>query len=309
MNARSVLLLFALAILMSAFSLVSFAQSASATWNCTPPDSARPTAVVGEITAEDAVGSNFSIRDYTGLNNGPLGTTNMRWWPGSGVSWGPETEPVADRYIQFTLTPKTGNSFTVSSVSFSSAGGGTGNMKALVYVSNDPTFATKWALTTDTLSLPHATNVGPATYAYTHSLTANSGQSFHFRIYPWYTGSASSSKYVYTQLVTITGTTASTSAVDDQSLSAIPTSYQLGQNYPNPFNPTTAISYQLPAASTVKLTVYNLLGVELATLVNGTQEAGTHIATWDATGMPSGIYFYKIDTGNFTRTMKMVLQK
>ncbi len=96
--------------------------------------------------------------------------------------------------------------------------------------------------------------------------------------------------------------------MDDQ-VHHIPSTYALGQNYPNPFNPTTGISYQLPQAGNVKLGVYNLLGMEVATLVNGFREAGIHSATWNATGMPSGVYFYKIEAGNFSRTLKMVLQK
>jgi hypothetical protein len=299
----------ALAVLLGLTTTLSFGQTAaSVTWNCTVTDSVKPSAIVGAVTADTVSGSNFYVRDYTGANNGPLGVTNMRWWPGTGVSWGPETVPVDNRYIQFAITPTAGNSFTASSVSFWSAGGGTGSMKALLFASTDPTFTTKTKVG-DTLTLPHATNVGPAQFTNAMNVTATSGQTFFLRIYPWYTGAASTSKYVYTQLVIITGTTTSSTAVEEQAGLALPTTYALGQNYPNPFNPTTAISYQLPSSGHVSLSVYSLLGTRVASLVNRHQEAGTHVATWDATGVPSGVYFYKIEAGNFTRTMKMVLQK
>jgi hypothetical protein len=306
---RKLLLPMGALVLLALAASPSFSQNAaSVTWTCTVADSVKPSAILGAVTADTVSGSNFFIRDYTGANNGPLGVTNMRWWPGNGVSWGSETGPVDNRYIQFSLTPTAGNSFTASGVSLWSAGGGTGSMRALFYASTDPTFATKTKVG-DTISLPHATNAGPAQFINAFNLTATSGQTLYFRIYPWYTGAASTSKYVYTQLVAITGTTSSSTSVDEPKSSERPIAFALGQNYPNPFNPTTAIKYQLPIASRVRLRVYNLLGVEVATLVNGMQETGTHIITWNAIGMPSGMYFYKIEAGSFTRTLKMVLQK
>lgn len=309
MKTRSPRLLLALAILVGIFSVTTFGQQpASVTWNLVAPDSVRPSTIVGQLTADTISGSTFVIRDYTGGNAGPLGTF-MRWWPGTGVSWGPETTEVAGRYIQLTVSPKPGNTFTSDSISFWSAGGGTGNMWMNLYFSTDPTFAAKTILNSDTaINLPHATNVGAKRYAYVMKKTVNAGEALYFRIYPWYNGAASTSKYVYSQLAVISGTTASSTAVDDQ-VHHIPSTYALGQNYPNPFNPTTGISYELPQAGNVKLGVYNLLGMEVATLVNGFREAGIHSATWNATGMPSGVYFYKIEAGNFSRTLKMVLQK
>ncbi|MCP4414150.1 MAG: T9SS type A sorting domain-containing protein, partial [Gammaproteobacteria bacterium] len=68
----------------------------------------------------------------------------------------------------------------------------------------------------------------------------------------------------------------------------MPKSYKLSQNYPNPFNPTTSISYQLPQTSDVDLSIYNLLGQKVATLVSKKQPAGSHKVEWDATGFASG---------------------
>jgi len=85
--------------------------------------------------------------------------------------------------------------------------------------------------------------------------------------------------------------------------------FVLYQNYPNPFNPTTVIKYQLPAVSEVRLAVYDLLGREVAILVNGKQEAGVHDLRFDASGLSSGVYFYRLRAGDFTQSKKFVLLK
>jgi len=85
--------------------------------------------------------------------------------------------------------------------------------------------------------------------------------------------------------------------------------FELTQNYPNPFNPTTTISYILPQAGLVKLTLYNILGQEIRTLVNEAKEAGTHSINFNASDLNSGVYVYKIESGSFTQTKKMTLVK
>ena len=90
---------------------------------------------------------------------------------------------------------------------------------------------------------------------------------------------------------------------------AIADSYFLSQNYPNPFNPVTSISYQLPEASAVTLTVFNVAGQEVALLVDGQVNAGYHTVQWDASDMASGIYFYRIRAGNFTDMKRMIVIK
>ncbi len=89
----------------------------------------------------------------------------------------------------------------------------------------------------------------------------------------------------------------------------IPSVYSLNQNYPNPFNPTTSISYSIPATQLVTLKIYNLLGQEVATLINQEQSAGSYTVTLDASNFSSGIYFYSLKAGNFTSTKKMMLMK
>jgi hypothetical protein len=89
----------------------------------------------------------------------------------------------------------------------------------------------------------------------------------------------------------------------------IPTHFTLGQNYPNPFNPSTVISYQLSVISNVKLIVYDILGKEIAVLVDSKQIAGTHHTQWNAEGLPSGVYYYRLQAGSLTETKKLVLLK
>jgi hypothetical protein len=90
---------------------------------------------------------------------------------------------------------------------------------------------------------------------------------------------------------------------------ATPDNYSLSQNYPNPFNPTTSISFQLPANSFINLSVYDIAGRQVAVLVNGMRDAGSHSVTFDGSALASGVYLYKLIVGEFTATNKMVLLK
>ncbi len=85
--------------------------------------------------------------------------------------------------------------------------------------------------------------------------------------------------------------------------------FRLFQNYPNPFNPTTTIQYDLPQRSDVQITIYDLLGREVTSLMSETQEAGFKTVHWDARNVPSGMYFYQIRSGDFVQTKKMVVLK
>jgi len=109
-----------------------------------------------------------------------------------------------------------------------------------------------------------------------------------------------------------TGTAAKMSGIPvgiNDPTSEFPTSYKLEQNYPNPFNPTTNITFALPMAGNVELKIYDILGKEVATLVNTFKNSGTHIVPFDASALSSGIYIYKITAGDFADSKKMVLIK
>jgi hypothetical protein len=99
-----------------------------------------------------------------------------------------------------------------------------------------------------------------------------------------------------------------------QGSSSIPTAYALHQNSPNPFNPQTAIMFDMPNAGDVKISVFNVLGQNVTNLVDGRMEAGTHEVIWngkdrDGATVASGIYFYRIDTDQYSDTKKMMLLK
>jgi len=95
-----------------------------------------------------------------------------------------------------------------------------------------------------------------------------------------------------------------------QSISSeIPSSFSLSQNYPNPFNSMTKVKFQIANSGKVKITVFDILGKEVATLVNEPLQPGTYETTFDASNLSSGIYFYKLQTKNFSETKKMTLKK
>ena len=98
----------------------------------------------------------------------------------------------------------------------------------------------------------------------------------------------------------------SVTAIDDP---VIPSHYMLEQNYPNPFNPMTNFRYTLPEAQNVLITIYDLAGRRVETLLDGYQQAGSYMLTWNASHYSSGVYFYKMKTSNFVDTKKMILMK
>ncbi|MGB5288813.1 MAG: T9SS type A sorting domain-containing protein, partial [Ignavibacteriaceae bacterium] len=97
--------------------------------------------------------------------------------------------------------------------------------------------------------------------------------------------------------------------VSVEDVSVVPDNYSISQNYPNPFNPSTTIKYSIPQASFVKIKVYNTLGQVIAELVNQEIQIGNHEVSFDARNLTSGIYFYRIEAGNFVETRKMILIK
>jgi hypothetical protein len=95
----------------------------------------------------------------------------------------------------------------------------------------------------------------------------------------------------------------------DNKISEIPTGYSLGQNYPNPFNPSTKIQFSINNTQFVSLKVFDILGNEVATLVNEELTAGVYQYNFDASNLSSGVYYYRLNAGSFSETKKMILTK
>ena len=103
--------------------------------------------------------------------------------------------------------------------------------------------------------------------------------------------------------------TASIVANEDPSGDEIPTAFELGQNYPNPFNPSTQIEFSLPETGEVHIAVYDALGRQVRALVDGTLSSGSHLVTFEAADLPSGVYFYRLETAQQSLTKSMILMK
>ncbi|MGB2868232.1 MAG: T9SS type A sorting domain-containing protein [Bacteroidota bacterium] len=97
--------------------------------------------------------------------------------------------------------------------------------------------------------------------------------------------------------------------VENSTLDVMPASYRLSQNFPNPFNPLTRISYSIPVSGNVVLKVIDILGREVASLVNEQKAAGNYTVTWEASKVASGVYFYRLESGKFSETKKLVFIK
>lgn len=141
-------------------------------------------------------------------------------------------------------------------------------------------------------------------------------------IYPltiqWNVTSSSSHLLVAGKAMNIQGTGSTTLTAPSTQLAlrvnplvktSLPTEYSLQQNYPNPFNPSTVINYSLPVEGFVSLKVFDVLGREIATLVNEPLNAGVHQIEWNAGNQPSGVYYYRLQAGTFTDTKKLLLTK
>jgi photosystem II stability/assembly factor-like uncharacterized protein len=100
-----------------------------------------------------------------------------------------------------------------------------------------------------------------------------------------------------------------TVSVEGRTPAEISMTYQLHQNYPNPFNPSTIIQYSIPRQTRVTLTIFDILGRQVAQLEEGVKQAGRYEVQWNASGFPSGVYFYRLQAGSFTETKKLLLLK
>jgi len=134
----------------------------------------------------------------------------------------------------------------------------------------------------------------PAPWEYTHTFTAVGNNPYHCEPH---------------QAMGMTGTIIVQDPVGVSDDESIAEQFELQQNYPNPFNPSTRISYAIPSASFVNLRVYDIIGNEIAVLVNEEKQAGNYQIDFDATELTGGVYFYQLLTGSFVETKKMILMK
>ncbi len=110
-------------------------------------------------------------------------------------------------------------------------------------------------------------------------------------------------------MTTVLNTLVITTSIARQEESTIPSTFSLEQNYPNPFNPTTTIRFSLANNEFVSLKIYDVLGKEISTLISEEMNAGTYTVNWNASALPSGVYFYRLQAKNFSETKKLVLTK
>lgn len=283
---------------------VSVAQVADSTvWQLFSATGSKPT-----ISTNLAADSNL-VGPATGWIKTSYNTNGQRCnfapspWPA-----GAETDTAVGRYIEFTTRAVSGRSLTVTTLSFNYGGAGSTNAeraKVFYTIDNWKTFN---LVTTDSALLFPNSTMSP--FAKTLNVKVPASKDFSVRIYPYWvaTTAGSATKYCVLNTMVVSGTTASATGVNAQG-ALTPAKFDLSQNYPNPFNPSTNISFDLETQGFTTLKVFNIIGNEVATLVNGMQEAGSYTLAFDASALPSGVYFTMLTSGGRTKSMRMVLMK
>ena len=147
-----------------------------------------------------------------------------------------------------------------------------------------------------------ATDSGWIYYQYNIGSMVTPGSNIYIGFRQWVLNALNDGASFSLDLVSVTGPVGVSNNNNE-----IPDAYSLSQNYPNPFNPSTVIGYSIPEAGYVKLAVYDALGREMAVPVNEFKPAGKYNVTFDASGLSSGVYFYRLSSGTFTETKRMTL--
>ena len=306
MKLRISFFVLALVVIMTTITTIALAQTPdSVIWylSSTTLKTATNTAnVIGDSNSiGPAVGWQVASYNANGQRcnlNGPGGNN----WPAS------ETDTAAGRYVQFDVSPVSGRSFTVKRIFFNYGGGGSTNaVKGKAFYSTN-NWSSMALLNTDSAFVYPNSTVTP--YSKAINVTVPNKGKFSIRIYPfWVSATAgTSSKYSVLDTVTISGTTAVASSVEKKGFD-VPSEFKLQQNYPNPFNPSTNIEFRISKSGFVTLKVFDVLGREVATLVNGELQPGSYQATFDASHVASGVYLYQLRAGNFIQTQRMVFAK
>jgi hypothetical protein len=298
----------------------SYPQSnpaAAAIWNLTANGTAAITGKIVASTIDTAtstnivgfIGHTFADTNFTGLI---VGATGIKSWPADGSTTTANTtftgiSTGTERYIQFIVSPVSGNTFTVNNISvlLTESGSATNINTALGYTTDGTNFTTFNSAGLTGNALPANTT---QTFTAAPAVTLKGDQQMIVRLILWRkANSTASSSSVYVGRVTISGTTSPVSGIASESLNA--KGFAVFQNYPNPFNPSTVISYQLPTDNMVDVKVYNALGKEVATLAHEMQSSGMHSVSFNAGNLSSGTYYYRIQAGPNVKTGKMLLLK
>lgn len=262
------------------------------------------TSVVGNVDApEQILAGGLTVKDYY---TGSFGTAQRVYFHNE--LWPLDGGPNPERYIEFKVSPKAGYNMTVDNVVYSFGCYGTrGYMHANTYWDTNPTFATKVIVDTTSAGLNDFRDSALVVHNYQVNAEVKDGKTFYLRIFPWYTFSPSSAtKYIVMSDLIITGSTTIAVGVDEE---VLPSEFALEQNYPNPFNPTTEIQFAIPKEGNYSLKVFNLLGQEVSTLVNGQLNPGIHNVNFDAGKLTSGMYIYQLTGNNVNISKKMLLMK
>jgi SdrD B-like domain/Secretion system C-terminal sorting domain len=238
-------------------------------------------------------------------------SNGQRLWVGNITGWiaGP-LDPM--RYIEFNVSPNSGNNFTVTNLSFNygdfpaNTNYNTLNFKA--YYSIDG-----WINSTvlNATALIYK-NTSMSVFSQALSVLVQNGKTFSMRIYPYalQNSNAAVPSFAIHNNILICGTTSSVASIDEgKTGNVIPKNFQLYQNFPNPFNPSTIIQYDIPKTSFVKLSVYDILGREISVLVDEEKGPGEYNIIFNEKELTSGIYFYVIRAGVFVQIRKMILIK
>jgi len=282
---KSLKTIFGLIALLSFISNFSLCQTtASGTWALTVDSSV---VVVGNVTAIPASGG-------TGIGAITYGSAGI-----VSTGWDSPARDTSD-YYQFRVSPVSGNKFNISSTDFVYSTNGTATMTSAVY------YSTNGGLNFTQIGSDISVSSTQTPWSDTTHITVNSGVTLILRIYGW-AAVSSNNKFRVKSLV-ISGTT-STITAENNLGNSVPSSFRLYQNYPNPFNPETQIKFDMAKSSLVKLSVYDLLGQEIETLVNEKLNAGSYKTNWNASGYPSGVYFCRIQTEDYYKNIKMILLK
>ncbi|MHB1049731.1 MAG: SdrD B-like domain-containing protein, partial [Bacteroidota bacterium] len=265
------------------------------------------TSVSGNVQGQSEIlgtGSSSPLMAVFGYNSG------QQLWVGT-TGWiaGP-LDPM--RFIEFNASAAPGYSYTVNNVSFNY--GDFPLTTDFSIVNFKASYSTDQWVTSTVLNSTALVYLNTTMSLFTTSVNVPvpNGQTFSLRIYPYalLNGIASTPTFAIHNTVLICGTTVLSTSVDDgNTVTTMPDRFQLEQNFPNPFNPTTTIRYGIARSGSVRIGVYDVLGREIALLVNEEKDPGNYEILFDAENLTSGMYFVIIRSGEFIQSRKMILMK